>query len=200
MSTPWIIAFAALWLLVIVLGLVVLGAFRRLEFWFSEAQKALDAATAQLRSDGLQTGEIVGAFSATTIDGARFGRADLLEEPSIVLFISSDCAACELLLSGLERGVLPDSSERFVVVTDNHADAERVTSASATVVIQQAASVAQAFKSHRTPHVFVLDANGHVVANGSPNTWEDMADLVTASGKGGGVARMHEAAAVPSSA
>jgi hypothetical protein len=198
MSTPWIIAFATLWLLVIVLGLVVLGALRRLDFWFSEAQKALDAATAQLRSDGLQSGEIVGAFSATTVDGAPFARDDLLEEPSIVLFVSSDCAACALLLSGLERGDRPESSERFVVVTDNNADAERVSTAGAKVVIQQAASVAQAFKSHRTPHLFVLDGNGHVVANGSPNTWEDMADLVNASGKGG-VTHMHEAAAVPSS-
>jgi peroxiredoxin len=186
-TAPWIFAFGSLWIVVAALALIVVGVLRRLDYLFSETQKALDAVIAQLRADGLKAGQSLGAFAALTVNGETFGRADLRGQRNVVLFVSSACAACEHLITDLERGVLPHLNERLIVVTEDRDQATRVAAANVTVLVQRDAEVAQAFNSHRTPHAFLIDEHLRVLTSASPNEWAELTEMIWATDEGGGL-------------
>jgi hypothetical protein len=183
-TLPWESAFVVLCAVVAGLGVIVFGLIQRLTFVLSESQKTIEAALSQLRVDGLQPGEFLDEFRAFTIDGADFMRGDLLAEVSVVLFISSSCQACADLLVGLETGSVPPLPCRLVVVSREQELAARVASGT-WLVIKSDSAVVAAFKSHRTPHAFLVDRGGRVLANGSPNTWEELTRLAEAGIEGG---------------
>lgn len=185
MTLPWMMAFAAGSLVVLVLCITLLGLVARIDPLLSDTRTALDLATAQLRVDGLQRGEFVGNFVASTLDGEAFSTADLTSEASIVLFLSSECEACAQLLAGLEGMKVPTLPYRLIVASREHDLAERVSSGDRLVIMQPDAAMASAFESHRTPHVFVVDRVGRVLATGSPNTWDALRQLVDAAVEGG---------------
>jgi hypothetical protein len=196
MSTAWIAAFATLWAIVIVLGVLVFGMLQRLEGLFEDFGTVLSAATQRLRLDGLQPGALVGPFTAVDVTGRRFTDADLRQWPgAVVLFLSSSCAACEQFVRDLAAERAPELGIPLVVVADELGEAKRLAAAQdVTVLLQKDSLVARAFESHRTPHAFVVDDTGRVVTSGSPNSWDGLHDLVARLSGGGEHQRIPAAA------
>jgi hypothetical protein len=181
----WIAAFVALWLVVILLGLVQLGTLRRVAPLLDRAEATLrEAARATLR--GLRPGESVPAFAADVFDGGTFTESDLRGSTTIVLFLNTGCRSCELLAADIEAGRIPDLGAPLVVVADESGEAARFAAGGqAHVLLQKNGSLARVFESDRTPHAFVIDETGRVVVSGSPNNWEVMALLLEDVGRGG---------------
>lgn len=199
MSGFWVVAFVALWALVLLLGFLVLGTLRLLTPLIERAEINVAAAAIDVSSGGLQPGEVVPAFSARQVDGKVFTEADLHGSASIVLFLSAACQSCERFIRDLRKGRVPELGARLVVVTDEQDQAREVSrSTEAVVLIQENRSIGRIFESRATPHAFVLDASRRVLASGTPNDWSRLRHLVVRSEKGGGTDPDLAAAAVAS--
>lgn len=187
MSGFWVVAFVALWALVILLGLLVLGTLRRLTPLIERAEANLAAAAISASPGGLEPGTVVPAFSGRQADGRVFTEADLTGSDSIVLFVSVACQSCERFIRDLTRTRVPELGARLVVVTDEQDQASELAASTGVVVlVQENRSIARVFESSATPHTFVLDESRRVLASGTPNDWSRLRQLVARSERGGG--------------
>lgn len=199
MTTPWILAFVALWATVVLLGLIVLGTLRRILPVIERAEARLAVATSA-GPGGLTEGASVPPFTVQSIDGETFTEFDLDDTRTVVLFIGTSCVACERLVDDLENGLAPDLGARLVVVSESAESARRLSgSADVTVLVDDDRSVAGAFESQIVPHVFVVE-DGTVLASGRPNTWDGMRRLLVGAVEGGGRQSETAAAAAASEA
>lgn len=186
MSTPWVAAFLALWAIVILLAFIVLGTLRRLVPLLERAEASLATANDTARRSGLSPGTPVPAFSARELGGATFTDADLRGSTTIVFFLGSACAACGRFVDDFRAARVPNLGARLVVVADVLEEAENFDAAGVTVLLQRNRSLARVFESDRVPHAFVINEDGHVLANGWPNDWERLEALVREAEEGGG--------------
>lgn len=187
MTTPWIVAFVALWMLVIVLGLLVLGTLRRLAPLIERAEESLSAAAAGMSPGGLPIGSTVPAFSVEEVGGSTFTHGHLEGSRTIVLFLSSSCRACERFVDDLENGRIPNLGVQLVVVSDDADQALTFSRASSvTMLVQKDRSLSRVFESDATPQAFVVDEARRVLASGTPNDWERLRRLLAEAERGGG--------------
>lgn len=186
MTGLWIAAFVALWALVVVLGLLVLGTLRRLAPLIERVDVSLHAAaTDSIR--GLQPGATPSPFMAESIDGLVFTEVDLRGSTTVVLFLGSTCGACERLAEDLESGSVPGLGARLLVVADRLDWAHALAgSAQVTVLVDEHRSLARAFETRVVPQAFVVDEHGTVLAGGRTSDWDGIRDLLASVAKGGG--------------
>ena len=196
MSTPWVVAFAALCVLVGALGVIALGLLRQALPLIEQSHVLIERIGSRLRRFGLPAGMVVPAFAAETLDGEIFTDRELRGRMNAVLFVGSSCPACSRIFSDLAGGHVPDLAAGLIVVIDegDARDLSAVSDVGATVLIQRRGSIATVFESDRIPHLFVLDENAAVCVTGSAGGWDDVAELIAAAQKGG------EAAEIPAAA
>lgn len=186
MSSGWIAAFVALWVIVLVLGLALLGVLRRIGNVLERAEAGLSGA---LRPPGLEPGSPVPAFEGIDDDGATFGPVDLYGRRSLLVFLSADCPPCRLLADELRKvGADHLGAEAIVVVDDSPPGREFAAGLPLRVVYQQARGISAAFQSTATPHAFAIDERGVVVDADAPNTLAVLALLAGQLQKGGDTA------------
>jgi cytochrome oxidase Cu insertion factor (SCO1/SenC/PrrC family) len=118
-TTPWIITFVALWAIVILLALIVLGTLRRVIPLLESAEESLAAGRASLGPGGLPVGARVPPFTAHSIGGSPFTELDLRDTTTVALFIGTSCPACEQLVDDLENDLAPELNARLVVVSES---------------------------------------------------------------------------------
>lgn len=185
MTTPWIAAFVGLSVVVVMLGLLVLGMLRRLAPLIERSEQVLSTAERRVAVGGLPPGTAVPAFVAEQVEGAAFSASDLRGTTTIVLFLDSDCKACEELVADLVHDRVPDIGAPLVVVSDERAEARTLArSTDVVVLVDEDRSLATAFETRVTPQAFVL-SDGRVRASGTPNNWESMSNLLASTTKGG---------------
>lgn len=195
MTVPWIVAFAALWLVVLIVGALLVGTLHRVIPVLVEAESAMERARRMARVGGIEVGSIVPPFSVDTVDHSLLTDDDLRGTTSVVLFIGNECPACDELNRSLEAGDVPEIDARLVVVASDNSHGMRLSRSRVPVVADADRVVTASFGSDRTPHAFVIDPAGRVVGVGSPNGWSGVRELVEISKKGGEEAE-HVSAAV----
>jgi hypothetical protein len=190
MTTAWIVAFATLCILVLALGVIVLGLLRQALPLIEQSQALIDGVRTRMRRFGLPAGMIVPAFTAETISGATLTDRDLGGRATAILFLSRTCPSCEQMFRDLAAGHVPDLGVSLVAVVDeqNAVELSAAEDAGVPVISQRRGSISAVFESDRVPHCFVLDEDAVVRATGSPGSWTDVLDLVSAAGKGGDTA------------
>jgi hypothetical protein len=186
MTMPWVVAFVALWLVVMLLGLLVLGTLRRLGPVVERSEELLSSAARTLTIGGLPPGATVTPFEAERGDGTAFTSDELLESATAVLFLEPDCSACEDLVNEVDRAHDFPLDVRVVIVSSDRGEAQRLAvQTDATVLVDDDHSIARIFQSVVSPQAFVLDEYGTVKASGTPNQWDELRRLVTTALKGG---------------
>lgn len=116
----------------------------------------------------LATGEVVGDFDATTLDGARVTR-DLLVEGTVVAFLSADCGGCRDQLPEIASWAAGQDRDRIVAVVDARSGdpAELLTTLSpvAQVITEdKATQLLSAFKVQAFPTFCRLAEGGRLLA------------------------------------
>lgn len=186
MTDAWIVAFVALWVLVLVIGLLVLGTLRRIVPTLERLESYIPPISADALPRGLSAGAAVPEFEAERAGGGRFAISDLRGSPAFVLFLSEECRPCARFVRDLAKNRVPDLAAKLVVVVESDSLAEQVARAEgAVVLVQRERELADAFDSNVTPHAFVLDADAVVLASGTPNDWTRLRHLADAAAKGG---------------
>jgi len=188
MSGAWIAAFLALWVVVLLLGLLVLGTLRRIAPLLERAESHLAASSGAAGRLGLEPGVPVPKFQVATVEGATVTDADLRGKTSIVLFIRRGCPACAPLIDQLKGGEAAKLGIQLVVAAEEESLAEELASAEAvTAIAQPDRSLANAFQTNATPHAFAVATSGVVAESGFPNSVEQLEVLAALVREGGDV-------------
>jgi peroxiredoxin len=185
-SGPWIAAFTALCVMVVVLALIVLGTLRGISTVLAQVEEQIRRCP--LQPQGLSSGTPVPNLEAERPDGSKFTTSDLRSAPSVVLFLSSSCRPCHALATELSSNRIELYGARLFVVLNDWSDAEDLDlnlDGSVEILYQVEGSVSHAFGSNATPHAFAIDAEGRVVSQGTPNSLTRLKALARSIGEGG---------------
>lgn len=160
---------------VFLLGLLELGTLRRVADALERAEIALR--TRDLPAGGLEPGAPVPPFSGELSGGESITNEQLAGSPYAVVFVSSNCSACETLLRELPSAVsLPAP---VLVVVNDFTDAPDLDEAAGVTVVRQIrGNIARAFQTSATPHGFVVNPRGEVAAARITNSVADLRRLL----------------------
>lgn len=178
MSVAWTIAFGTFAGLSLLTALAVLGTLRRATAALEEVEARLRGTDSDPRPGGLAPGTSVPEFAALTDRGRVFTARELRGRDVVLLFLAADCPPCRVLADELRAASPPYVEARLVLVFDAEAEAgQLIEGIDAEVIYQDERAVSRAFNSAGTPHAFVIDRAGTVVASGMPNTLSALREL-----------------------
>ena len=194
MTGPWIAAYAGLWLVVVAVAALTLGVLRRIGAVLEAAEQAL-ASTPAAGPGGLEPGAHVPDFRAQRLDGGTFSEEDLPDGGAVIVFLSSDCPPCRSLAREIARRP-PAELPFFLVVESEEEAAELGLDLADRVLVQPSRELSVAFRTSATPHAFVVDRDGVILANKTPNTVEGLRKLARPILRGGDAAEKDTEAVV----
>jgi methylamine dehydrogenase accessory protein MauD len=170
----WAASYAALWLLVVVLCLVVVALARQIG---ALHLRLGPRGALEVDAEGPPLGQAMASIEVTDLQGRSVtigGAAD----PRLLLFVSPGCGICEQVLPALDPiGRHSDLAPLVVTDADPGEAARAVQGTKAPTV--SSLDVARAYDIPGTPYVVILDENGVVTAKGTVNNLEQLEGLVT---------------------
>lgn len=153
MSGPWIVALMALWVLLTVVGVGLLGLIR---VWGAGGPpREVDPVSSLTR---LRIGERPADFEAVSVAGEPTNRDSLRGGCRTVLISQVGCPPCRRILDDIAAtrpAVL--GAHLLVVVDDARSVLAEHRRSGATFLVDRAGSVARAFGVHGAPIAFLLD-------------------------------------------
>ncbi|MCP9487898.1 MAG: hypothetical protein MSC30_18820 [Gaiellaceae bacterium MAG52_C11] len=172
MSGAWIAAIVALWIVVGLIALVLLGVLRRTAYVLERVESQLtDAAGATV---GAPIGAGIAEHELHEENGELVYFTDLLGAPALYLFMSVSCEPCHTLAPQLEEiRHTPDAIPLRIVMQGESDDSEALELPSwAQVLFDANGESARAFRYPATPQVFALDERGIVIDSLVPGSAE----------------------------
>jgi hypothetical protein len=185
----WIVV-ALLFALVLWLGFALIALIRT-QAGLRARVEDLEASIAPIRLDGgLPVGRAAPDWEIATADGGSLAAASLAGTRHVLLFADASCRACDdvvpAAVAAADAGTLPP-----VVVITRDEDTEIPPSWSGRWTgIEDHGEVSAAFRVDVSPHLFVIDEGGAIVAQGGAATLADVEALVR---EGQGIQVLREA-------
>jgi hypothetical protein len=178
-STPWIVATIALWLLVGVLAVFVLGLVRQIIPLLEATRTQLASLPSGVDIPAASPGSKIPSVRLREFGGGEVELKELLGTPAMFLFLSSNCVPCEQLAADLRRHPLPTDLTLFAITDE--ASADMGLGSHVSVLIQTNGAASKAFMNGAAPQAFLLDADGIVITHTVPGSVEDLHDLARAA-------------------
>ncbi len=192
MSAPWIALFALQWLAVLTVLVLVLGLLRRIGPALAAAEEALVQPRQRQPMEGLRVGERV-AIDASGRDLAEL----LVRGRHVLLFLKTGCHPCEALADELILNRTEVSLSRLVVVVPDLPESRELKLDNVVQVVRQRDDeLARAFGTSITPHAFLVDEHGRVLANEIAPSFETLCQLSATVGSSNKERRDQRAAAL----
>jgi hypothetical protein len=179
----------ALWISVAVLAAMVIGLALVLRgaLQVIEGLKLLDRPRPARPSgdgDGLPVGDVAPVLRGRTPDGGRFDASSLAGSVYAVVIANSSCRTCEQLIEEIEAAPAEAELPRTILITDarrGKPTASRHAKGRMTILPDVTRTLSAPFGTHRTPHVFVMGADGRVAAQGVTGSLDGFRELVAAA-------------------
>lgn len=174
MTTPWIVAYLALAVLVLVQSAVLLGMLRRVLPTLTRLDQAgVGTPSGHGLAKGLLPGQRPGAVELTDVSGAFVQLSDVLAtKPSVVLLVSGSCEPCGELLTDLAKSPWGQPDVNLIIITVATDAVPEVASQCGGLLLRQGPGLpaSEAFDSNAYPHAFAVDRSGVVRANLIPDS------------------------------
>ena len=175
MSIPFSLSYAALWILVILHSLLLLGVLRLV----SRIQPT--GALEESNEVGLRSGQIAPRFSAVDLAGNTVGSANFAGHPTALLFVGPKCPSCTATLYEMEalnrkvqgHVVLICSEKRDACAqlgVDHELDIP--------IVADEDARIYRLFGISSLPTAVILDEGGRVQSYGQPKRGEEIEEML----------------------
>ena len=171
-----LILLAAVAVALIFLLLVVLALVRQVDELDRRLTLVTMAIPGKVGRTGLRPGSSEPSFEGPTLPGGSFVSSDWSGREHLVLFAHPGCPPCETLfpelVPELRTGTLPPTVVISQGLATDHPAAwqEAVGGDDLVVVLQEGTSIARRFETFVTPHLFVIDTQGRVAAQGIAST------------------------------
>jgi hypothetical protein len=182
MSGPWLAAFVALWIVVMVLAGLVLGLLRRVEGILTRAESH-SAAMIITPKFGLHPGELVPAFMGHDASGRPVDSSDVLSAaPLVFLFVEEGCRPCGQLVTDLATEGW-QANTPLVLVASNQLKSREWLNRSlggVSVLFEENNRISDAFATGVTPNAFLVGDRRTVIAQFGPASLSALRSWATA--------------------
>lgn len=177
MSLPLFIAFLALWLYSITLGVVVVILIRQVGL----LNLRLGPMGARPTDDGPEIGERISGLALQDQHGKQLILGGAECPPMLLVFVSGSCTLCHELLPAIRTVArsYPEVSSILVGIGEDRAFTQLVRGLrNVPLHYSFAPVVARAMRVHSTPYAIVLDKQGFVTDKGIVNQVEHLEALI----------------------
>ncbi|MDQ3986050.1 MAG: TlpA family protein disulfide reductase [Actinomycetota bacterium] len=180
MSTAFYVSYAALWVLVIVQGMLLLLVYRHFGMMTLGTMEGV-------QRDGLGIGDTAPSIYGASSDGSETVWESRGDRPALVVFAATDCEPCSVVMPVVDRVARARSgSLRVLTVVPGPADSVQSAVAqyglSSDCLGEDGSGVFDAYRVRVTPFAFVIGEDGVVRAKGLCSDPLMLRDLLAAGG------------------
>jgi methylamine dehydrogenase accessory protein MauD len=171
MNGWWSVSFLALWLIVLLLGFLLLGALRSLAVlrWRLDQFEATNPR--RIGRDGLKPGARAPDFRLPGVSGMEVALCEFAGRRVLLVFTQSGCSPCHKVLPEFDR--LHRDGLAVLVVNNGEPEATRRWAARARVpvpvLIQGKFELSRRYEIYATPFAFLIDERGVIASKGLIN-------------------------------
>lgn len=185
MTGPWIAAFIALVILVLIQTAFLIGLATQTIGVLARIQKLVGNVSLEDMFHGLPVGSPLPAFAAAHDQGPPLPAAGDLPT-RLFLFLGGDCAPCDELLNNLRTETLDLGAVRPIVVVDQHASSAMLSLVPNdwTVLTERHGDMSTSLRVRVTPYVYTVDGHDIIRATGIPNTVAELAAFAAVAAPG----------------
>ncbi len=180
-----LIANLVLWVVVLFLGFLLLGALRAVALLRWRLAQLEATTPSRLGRSGLRPGKKAPDFRLPAVPSGEVALHDYANRKALMVFMQPGCGPCHSITPELNR--LHDGGEVQVLVIHN-ADAEAVRgwikdhSPRFPVALQERFSVSKRYEVFATPFAFLIDEHGVIAARGIVSTKQYLGFVLTRAG------------------
>ena len=185
MNLWWLVSYVALWLTVLFLGFLLLGALRALGLLRWRLEQLEATTPSRLGRGGLKPGKKAPDFTLPCVSGGEVSLHDFAGRRVLLVFTMSGCKPCHRIapeLNKLQRG----GKVQVLVVNNGELEATRQWAGEAglcfPVLAQQQFSVSKRYEMYATPSAFLIDERGVIVSKGLINNGQHIDFVLSAAG------------------
>jgi len=182
MSGIWLVSYVALWVLLLLMALVLLGFVRQLGLMQLRLGPESEPLTTR---EGLEYGTPAPEFEVPNLlDGkGRISMRSLKGRPSILVFFSPACSACLDLAPKLAEFHRSFRRKVNVVLISNSSsqsslDVAETFKLKMRIAGDKSGAISRAYRVRATPFAYRMDAGGIVRRRGLVGSFEDLEDLL----------------------
>ncbi len=181
MPTIFYVSYVAMWLLLIVLGILLLLVYRHFGL-------AALGTTEGVQRDGLQVGEIAPPITGVNIHGESIELAPQTGQMYLLAFVSPTCAPCAEVLPSIHQLATTNSDVQVVLVVDGAR--ERVVQlvenfdlhSSIICLAEGETGTYHGYIVRVTPFAFMIGKDGRILSKGLCNTPIRLRHLLSSAG------------------
>lgn len=178
MNGIWLISYIALWILVILLTIIVLGLVRQLGLIHLRLGPEHSILTP---TEGLEIGSPAPEFQATDIvNKVNFNLTRLKGRPSLLIFVSPTCRPCLELMPHIANFWQSRHKKLNVVLLSQASDGANLNLVNVPIPVlsDPEGTITKAYQVRATPFAYRLDDAGFVRRRGIVNKFEDLESLL----------------------
>ena len=185
MNPWWLVSYIALWLVVLFLGFLLLGALRALGLLRWRLEQLEATTPSRTGRGGLKPGKKAPDFTLPCVSGGEVSLHDFAGRRVFLVFTMSGCKPCHRIapeLNKLQRG----GKVQVLVANNGELEAARQWAEEAgvcfPVLAQQQFSVSKRYETYATPFAFLIDERGVIVSRGIINNGQHIDFVLTGAG------------------
>jgi methylamine dehydrogenase accessory protein MauD len=172
MTPWWLLSYVALWLVVLVLGFLLLGALRVLGLLRWRLEQLEVTTPSRTGRGGLRPGKKAPDFTLPSVAGAEFSLHDFAGRRVFLVFTQSGCKPCQGVVPALNR-LQRGGEVQVLVVNNGDRETTRQWAGAARacfpVLVQEQFGVSRRYQMYATPFAFLIDERGVIASRGLVN-------------------------------
>lgn len=170
MITLLLLSSVVLWLAVLLVGFLLLGALRSLALLRWRLEQLEATTPSRLGRNGLKRGKKAPDFVLPSTGGTEVALHDFAGRKVLLVFMQAGCSPCHAIVPELNRR---GGDVQVVVVNNGDADATRKWADEVEprfpVLVQESFSVSKRYEVFATPFAFLIDERGVIRSKGIIN-------------------------------
>ena len=185
MNPWWLVSYIALWLVVLFLGFLLLGALRALGLLRWRLEQLEATTPSRTGRGGLKPGKKAPDFTLPCVSGGEVSLHDFAGRRVFLVFTQNGCKPCHRVapeLNKLQRG----GKVQVLVANNGALEAARQWAEQAgvcfPVLAQQQFSVSKRYETYATPFAFLIDERGVIVSKGVINNGQHIDFVLSGAG------------------
>ena len=185
MNIFWLISYLALWVVIVLLGFLLLGALRALALLRWRLEQLEATTPSRLGRGGLRPGKKAPEFTLPNSAGGEVGLQHYAGRKLLLVFMQPGCGPCHQITPELNR--LHDAGDVQVLVIHN-GDTEAVQKwikqyrPHFPVALQERFNLSKRYQVFATPFAFLIDERGVIAARGIVSTKQYLGFVLTRAG------------------
>jgi len=185
MNPWWSVSYVALWLTVLFLGFLLLGALRALGLMRWRLEQLEATTPSRMGRGGLKPGKKAPDFTLPCVAGGEVSLHDFAGRRVFLVFTMHGCKPCHRIvpeLNKLQRG----GKVQVLVINNGEPEATQRWASEAhlcfPVLVQQQFSVSKRYEMYATPSAFLIDERGVIVSKGIINNAQHIDFVLSGAG------------------